>query len=953
SMGSNARLFSGTGAGNIVNQGTIQTTEGGYVALLGQTVSNEGIINAPKGAVVLGGASAATLTFQDHSLVSMQVDESVLNTLAENGGLVKANGGMVIMNAGAKNTLLASVVNNTGVIEARTVENREGSIVILGGMAAGTANISGTLDASAPDGGNGGFIETSAANVKIQDGVVITTAARPGTNSKSGTWLIDPTDFNINAGAGASTVNGIGADTLSSSLGTGNVTIATSANGTGLGDINVNSAVSWSANKLTLTAHNDININAVMTASGLSTLALNPASGHVNVEMNADGFTGRIDFTSASGVGFLTVNNAPYTVVNSIADLRTMGGTGNYALGSSLNFATEPDITPGHNFAPIATFADKFNGLGHTITGMKISIAAANIGMFKVAGTVSDIRNIGLLGGSVSGAAGSGGLIGSGTTGNVANSYNTGSVGGSAGTGGLVGSMTTGSISNSFTTGAVTGEAGTGGLVGTITSGGISKSYATGDVIGHAGTGGLVGNITTGPISESYATGDVSGAAGTGGLTGTATTGSISNAYASGNVVGTTATGGLVGSTTGSVTYTYASGSVTGTSPGGLLGTKAGSTVLKNNFWNLASDDHAVGDIAGTASDGATGISLANLQATDFVSASYVDSNNHWDFVSKWQLVANATPILRGMLPKLTVTSIDNISVYSGQAFVLAPSGLTFSSELSATDLTYLAGQSLTNTAASATATNVGAYAIDGRYLLQTRYNISYVAGTHTITPKTVTLSASKVYDGLTSLDGFVSIATGVGSENLAYSGAVANDAHVLTGTSIGAITLLNAADGSGGLASNYVLPTLDAANAAVTITPAPLTASATITGADKVYDGFVAASTSSINTSPVSGLLSGDAAALDTSGILLAFSNAHVTGASNTISASGSAAVTISSPNTGNGVSGQVAGLNTDYALTLALPTDVVGQTIAAKQLSVTGTIAGADKTYDGLLVA
>jgi filamentous hemagglutinin family protein len=950
SLGSNARLFSGTGAGNIVNQGNIQTTEGGYVALLGQTVSNQGIINAPKGAVVLGGASAATLTFQDHSLVSMQVDESVLNTLAENGGLVKANGGMVIMNAGAKNTLLASVVNNTGVIEARTVENREGSIVILGGMAAGTANISGTLDASAPDGGNGGFIETSAANVKIQDDVLITTAALPGTNSKSGTWLIDPTDFNINAGAGASTVNGIGADTLSTSLGTGNVTIATSANGTELGDINVNSAVSWSANKLTLTAYNDININAVMTASGSSTLALNPASGNVNVGMNAVGFTGRVDFTSSSGVGFLTVNSAPYTLVNSIADLRTMGGTGNYALGSSLNFATEPDFTAGHNFAPIATFADKFNGLGHTITGMKISIAAANMGMFKVAGTVSDIRNIGLIGGSVSGAAGSGGLIGSGTTGNVANSYNTGSVRGAAGTGGLVGSMTTGSISNSFTTGAVTGEAGTGGLVGTITSGGISKSYAIGDVIGHAGTGGLVGDITTGAISESYATGDVSGAAGSGGLAGTATTGSISNAYASGNVLGTTATGGLVGSTTGSVTYTYASGSVTGTSPGGLLGTKSASTVLKNNFWNLASDDHAVGDIAGTASDGATGISLANLQATDFVSASYVDSNNHWDFVSKWQLVADATPILRGTLPKLTVTSIDNISVYSGQAFLLAPSGLTFSSELSATDLTYLSGQRLTNTAASATATNVGAYAIDGRYLSQTRYNISYVAGTHTITPKTVTLSASKVYDGFTSLDGFVSIATGVGSENLAYSGAVANDAHVLTGTSIGAITLI---DGSGGLASNYVLPTLDAANAAVTITPAPLTASATITGAHKVYDGFVAASTSSIDFSAVTGLLSGDAAALDTSGILLAFSNAHVTGASNTISASGSAAISITSGNSGNGVSGQVESSNTDYAFTLALPIDVVGQTITAKQLTATATINGVDKPYDGLLVA
>jgi filamentous hemagglutinin family protein len=149
SLNGNARTFSGNGSGSVVNQGTINAADGGYVALLGNHVSNQGTISARLGSVALGAGSAATLTFSGNSLVKMQVDQSVLASLAENGGLINADGGMVVMNAGAKNALLASVVNNTGVIEARTVENHAGVITLLGGMTAGQVNVGGTLDASA------------------------------------------------------------------------------------------------------------------------------------------------------------------------------------------------------------------------------------------------------------------------------------------------------------------------------------------------------------------------------------------------------------------------------------------------------------------------------------------------------------------------------------------------------------------------------------------------------------------------------------------------------------------------------------------------------------------------------------------------------------------------------------------------------------------------------------
>jgi len=73
-------------------------------------------------------------------LLHLEVDASQLGDLVENGKLIQANGGRVFMTAGAKDAVLASVVNNTGVVQAQTVENHNGTIVLLGGSA-GTVNV--------------------------------------------------------------------------------------------------------------------------------------------------------------------------------------------------------------------------------------------------------------------------------------------------------------------------------------------------------------------------------------------------------------------------------------------------------------------------------------------------------------------------------------------------------------------------------------------------------------------------------------------------------------------------------------------------------------------------------------------------------------------------------------------------------------------------------------------
>lgn len=289
--------FTGEGAGQdapasstaqpaaVVNQGRITAADGGAVALLGGQVHNQGVIQARMGTVAMAAGNAVTLDFAGDGLLNVQIDQSAKNALVDNGHLIQADGGQVLMTAHASDALLQTVVNNTGVVEARTLENRQGKIVLLGDFAGGTVKVDGKLDAGAPGGGDGGFIDTSGAYVQVADSVKVTTYAPYG---KTGTWLIDPTDFTIRAGEGGSPAPGsseIGADTLSDLLNINNVNIATADAGDQAGDIHVNAPVTWtSEHYLELNAHNDININSAITAEGNGAGLLLNAERDINVE---------------------------------------------------------------------------------------------------------------------------------------------------------------------------------------------------------------------------------------------------------------------------------------------------------------------------------------------------------------------------------------------------------------------------------------------------------------------------------------------------------------------------------------------------------------------------------------------------------------------------------------------------------------------------------------------
>ena len=197
----------------MINLGAITTNRSaGYVVLLGGSVSNQGIITATAGTAALAAGDQITLNFNGNSLVGVTVGQGTLNALIENKQAIYADGGTVILTAKAANDLVSAQVNNSGLIQAHTVGDLTGNILL--DSDSGTTSVNGTLDASAPRkcaSGNGGQITTRGATVTVADGAAITTQSTAG---NGGLWTIDSYGFTVAAG------NNMTATELDNALGT-------------------------------------------------------------------------------------------------------------------------------------------------------------------------------------------------------------------------------------------------------------------------------------------------------------------------------------------------------------------------------------------------------------------------------------------------------------------------------------------------------------------------------------------------------------------------------------------------------------------------------------------------------------------------------------------------------------------------------------------------------------
>ena len=266
---------------SVENNGRITIRDAGLGVLVAPVVRNNGVIEGHMAKLQLGAGDTFGVDMYGDGLLHLAVGSTggARTIKAENAGTIVADAGKVVMTAAAANNVVNSVINTSGVIEAKGLVNKGGEIILTG--AGASVKVAGKIDASGKTGGgtvkiggdvkgadtlakaktvdvaagaeisanantagdggtiavwsedktttagsysakggsesgNGGFVETSSKDVLDVSGTFVDTSAVFGAY---GLWLLDPTYFSINSG-NISSINNATSDVLIYSVGT-------------------------------------------------------------------------------------------------------------------------------------------------------------------------------------------------------------------------------------------------------------------------------------------------------------------------------------------------------------------------------------------------------------------------------------------------------------------------------------------------------------------------------------------------------------------------------------------------------------------------------------------------------------------------------------------------------------------------------------------------------------
>ncbi|PJE54813.1 two-partner secretion domain-containing protein [Marinomonas sp. BSi20584] len=292
-------IFEGSNGNAVINRGSLVATDGGYIVMIAAKVQNMGDIVANQGSVQLAAGDSVLVNLG--GTVSIEVKQGAIDALILNGGAIKADGGHILFTAKAAGDLAASVVNNTGIVEATSLVSQGGEIVFMGdditnsgtivadGATGGgeiliggdwqgenaeqyphatkvTLTETSQISASVTTQGDGGkvvvwsdiknadSVTKVAGNIRAKglgenaNGGKVETSGHvlnvaKGTTVEAAEWLLDPTNITISAGSDGSLTSGetqsdIGTETIETALNAGtNVTVQTDSEVAGEGDI--------------------------------------------------------------------------------------------------------------------------------------------------------------------------------------------------------------------------------------------------------------------------------------------------------------------------------------------------------------------------------------------------------------------------------------------------------------------------------------------------------------------------------------------------------------------------------------------------------------------------------------------------------------------------------------------------------------------------------------------
>ncbi|WP_160170435.1 S-layer family protein [Afipia sp. P52-10] len=635
--------FTGNGASAVVtNAGRINVSDGGFAALLGGRVANDGIISARLGKVGLGSGEMITLDMSGDGFLSVAVPSNQLGNLRDgtgralvsNRGKVHADGGAVYLSAATASNILRDAVNVPGSIRANSVGTRNGRIVIGGGLG-GRVTISGRLSASGtprrhagrPTTGKGGQIDISGANIALTGARLTVSGATGGGTVRIGGDALGKGAFQRAQSVAIDHTTTIRADATESGNG-GSITIWSDGHTAATGQLSARGGAFGGNGGIVETSGHTVDfagvrvdasaphgksgvwlidpVDLTVDAAAAATIASNLATANVTLLTTS---------TTASGPGVQTAGNGDIFVNSAIswtsANALTLSSYRDIRINASITGGAGSSVTLRADNTATGVGVVGFDSAATKITatgGVSITYNPANytaatdfgpnagagttISSYFLVNTLDQLQSIPSAGNYVltrdidasatanwNGGAGFAPIAFSGYFNGQGHTIWNPTI--NRPTSGNIGlfASNSGTISNiNLSGGTIRGGGPTGGLVG-LNNGTITGSSTNLSVFGGNGyTGGLVGTNRR-IIDASYASGPVSGGT-TGGLVG------YNDGYSIGN-------GALA-----QITQSYATGSVYGTgSVGGLVGYNDASGSL--NRIGYIADSFATGTVIG------------------------------------------------------------------------------------------------------------------------------------------------------------------------------------------------------------------------------------------------------------------------------------------------------------------------------------------------------------------
>jgi filamentous hemagglutinin family protein len=174
-----ALVFKGDSDAGVVNLGTITAREGN-VLLFAHSVKNAGRIAAPKGTAGLGAGTEVHLASPDSPsfTIKLNLGAAATKTGVDNSGVISAAQAQL---EAAGGSIYELAVNQSGVIRATGVENKNGRVLLT--AAGGTVGVSGNVSARNADGSGGEILvggDYRGANAAVANAArtVVTSTAK-------------------------------------------------------------------------------------------------------------------------------------------------------------------------------------------------------------------------------------------------------------------------------------------------------------------------------------------------------------------------------------------------------------------------------------------------------------------------------------------------------------------------------------------------------------------------------------------------------------------------------------------------------------------------------------------------------------------------------------------------------------------------------------------------------